>query len=249
MLELKDKLLARDELEAGRKVQIALTPEQSPLIGGWSVWLFTRTANEVGGDLVDLQKLESGNYRISIADVAGKGLRAALIATKLQATIRACSDSFALLGELGKRLNRVFYRDSLRNFFASLVCIEITPAEGTLKFMNAGHLPPLIIRGQGIEETAKGGPALGIVADVECEERTVELGTGEMFIAYSDGLTEAKNIDGDFFGQQRLIDFLLRLGNLDARAVGTALVAEVDRFSGGAQAYDDLSLVVLKRTP
>jgi hypothetical protein len=246
-LELKDKLLARDELEAGRKVQIALTPEQSPSIEGWSVWLFTRTANEVGGDLVDLQKLESGNYRISIADVAGKGLRAALIATKLQATIRACSDSFTLLGGLGDRLNRVFYRDSLRNFFASLVCVEVTPGQGTLKYVNAGHLPPLVIRGEGIEETPKGGPALGIVADIECTGRTVALGGGEMFIAYSDGLTEAKNIRGDFFGQQRLSDFLLRLGDLDARAVGTALVAEVDRFAGEAQAYDDLSLVILKR--
>jgi hypothetical protein len=247
-LELKDKLLARDELEAGRKVQLALTPEQSPLIGGWSVWLFTRTANEVGGDLVDLQRLESGKYRISLADVAGKGLRAALIATKLQATIRACSDNFVKLGDLGGRLNRVFYRDSLRNFFASLVCVEITPADGTVWYINAGHLPPLILRGDAIEETPKGGPAIGIIPDAESMGREVAIRDGDVFLVYSDGITEAKNTLGDFFGQQRLADALRNGSHLDARSIGEGIVAQVDRFTGDAPVYDDLSLVVLKKT-
>ena len=100
MLELKDKLVARDELEAGRAVQTALTPEQTPTIPGWSVWLFTRAANEVGGDLVDLQMLGTNRFRISLADVAGKGLKAALFTAKLQATLRALSPDLPQLTDL-----------------------------------------------------------------------------------------------------------------------------------------------------
>ena len=88
-LELKDKLLARDELETGRKVQIALMPERNPVIDGWDVWLFTRPANEVGGDLVDYIWLDHQRLGITLGDVAGKGLGAALLMAKLQATLRA----------------------------------------------------------------------------------------------------------------------------------------------------------------
>ena len=94
MLELKDKLLAKDELEAGRKVQQALMPEQSPKVDGWSIWLYTRPANEVGGDLVDYLKINENRIGLVIGDVAGKGLHAALLMAKLQATIRAISRGF-----------------------------------------------------------------------------------------------------------------------------------------------------------
>jgi serine phosphatase RsbU (regulator of sigma subunit) len=247
MLELKDKLLAHDELEAGRAVQTALMPEQTPEIPGWSAWLFTRTANEVGGDLVDLQALDATRFRVSLADVAGKGLKAALFTAKLQATLRALAPDVPTMGELAAKLNRIFYRDSLRNSFASLVCIELNTGDGMIRIVNAGHPPPLHVRGGAILETKKGDPAIGIVPEFSYSEHQVLLETGEVLLIYSDGLTEAKNEQGQFFGVQRLMDILPRLSNSDARNIGELLVQDVDRFVGEAKVYDDLSLVVLRR--
>ena len=247
MLELKDKLLAHDELAEGRAVQTALMPEQSPEIPGWSVWLFTRTANEVGGDLVDLQALDANRYRVSLADVAGKGLKAALFTAKLQATLRALAPDVLTMSELAAKLNRIFYRDSLRNFFASLVCIELKADDGTVCMLNAGHLPPILITGSSIKETRKGDPAIGIFPDATYSEQRLKLELGEIFLVYSDGLTDAKNEQGEFFGQQRLMDLLPRVSHLNAQEIGNMIVANVDRFTGDARVYDDLSMAVIKR--
>ena len=248
MLELKDKLLAHDELQEGRAIQIALMPERSPKVPGWSVWLFTRTANEVGGDLVDLQTIGTETFRISLADVAGKGLKAALFTTKLQATLRALAPDLVTLAELGAKVNRIFHRDSLRNFFVSLVCIELKSNSGSVRMINAGHLPPVLVKGRAVEETRKGDPAIGIFRESAYNEDHVELKEGDLLIVYTDGLTEAKNENDEFFGTQRLLNLLPLLGDRDAADAGEMLVREVDRFIGHARAYDDLSLVILKRT-
>lgn len=247
MLELKDKLLARDELAAGRAVQMALLPERTPKVVGWSLWLFTRTANEVGGDLVDFQKIAADRFRVTLADVAGKGLSAALLTAKLQATVRALAPDIDSLGEVGTKLNRIFYRDSLRNVFASVVYLEVRSDRGDLRFINSGHLPPLLLRGTEIEEMPKGDAAIGILPEVTCSEHRIELRKGDMLLVYSDGLSDAKNVAGEFFGTQRLLKLLPTLKDLEAPEAGERIVAEVDRFVGDARVYDDLSLIVLKR--
>ena len=107
MLELKDKLLARNELEAGRTVQLALMPDRSPVLAGWDIWLYTRSANDVGGDLVDYLQIDPQRLGVMLGDVAGKGLPAALLMAKLQATLRALVSGAASLGALGAEVNRI----------------------------------------------------------------------------------------------------------------------------------------------
>jgi hypothetical protein len=104
MLELKDKLLARDELEVGRAVQLSLLPAENPSLEGWDIWLFTRPANDVGGDLVDYLPLEGGRLAVFLGDVAGKGLGAALLMAKLQSTLRALAPEGGDLPMLGARV-------------------------------------------------------------------------------------------------------------------------------------------------
>jgi phosphoserine phosphatase RsbU/P len=130
MLELKDKLVARSELEAGRSVQRALMPDQSPKVPGWDVWLFTRSANDVGGDLVDYMPVDNQRFGIALGDVAGKGLPAALLMAKLQATLRALAVEETSLVTLGQKTNRILCRDGLPNrFVPGLVrCVCSTPA-------------------------------------------------------------------------------------------------------------------------
>ncbi len=247
MLELKDKLLARDELEAGRKVQHALMPERSPFVPGWSLWLFTRPANEVGGDLVDYLNINDTRKGIILADVSGKGLQAALLTAKLQATVRALGEDYESIGLLTSKVNAIFHRDSLPNMFASLLYIELAPDSGRLKYVNAGHLPPLVLAAQGVREMAKGEQALGLIGASQFTEQVVDLERGDVFLGISDGVTEARNEHGEFFGQERFQRLVATLRNLGVSEIGQAITAEVDRFVGEARANDDFSLVIIKR--
>lgn len=249
MLELKDKLLARSELEAGRAVQTALMPERSPEVSGWSLWLFTRTANDVGGDLVDFQRLDDDRCRISLADVAGKGLSAALFTAKLQATIRAFAVETDAIDELVRKINRIFYRDKVPSMFASLVYLELNSNSNVIRLINAGHAPPMVVRNNStMEEMGKGEPAIGILTDSLYTEQHVGLQQGDFFFLYSDGLPDAKNAAGEFFGLSRLNQLLPSLQQLDVPSIGTHVVNEVNLFVGDAPVHDDLSTVVIKRT-
>ena len=247
MLELKDKLIAREELEAGHAVQDALMPEKTPRVPGWNLWLFTRSANEVGGDLVDFMQLGENRFGVAVGDVAGKGLRAALLTAKLQATLRALAPDFASLAALAGKLNQIFCRDSLPNLFASLFYLELQSDSGAVRAVNAGHIPPLVLRGIQIEKLEKGGMALGLSTSATFSEQSIALQEDDILLVYSDGLTEARNEQGDFFGERRLLDLLSQFSHLPTEELGTRLVAEVDRFTGEARANDDLSIALLRR--
>jgi phosphoserine phosphatase RsbU/P len=247
MLELKDKLVARDELAAGRSVQQALMPETSPQIPKWDVWLFTRSANDVGGDLVDYVPVEPQRFGLALGDVAGKGLPAALLMAKLQSTLRALADEGTTLAALGERMNRILCRDGLPNRFATLVYLEVCAQSGSVRLLNAGHLPPLVLRAERIEELPTGSMALGMLPEATYFEQSVELADGDTLIVFSDGLTEATNDRDEFFGDERMQAHLPVPPRTSAKDIGTRLVAAVDEFVGDARPHDDLSLIVLRR--
>lgn len=246
-LELKDKLLARDEIEIARQVQRALLPTDPPAAAGWSIWGYTRPANDVGGDLVDYLRTGAGNVGIALGDVAGKGLGAALLMAKLQATLRALATDHSDLERLGARLNAVLVQDGLPNRFATLFYAEVEPGGGALRYLNAGHNPPLLARWSGIEELGASSYPLGMLDQVAYRQGELDLRPGEMLVAYSDGLTEARNGEGEEFGIGRLREALGRLRNLPAEEAGRALLREVDGFVGEQRLDDDLSLVVVLR--
>jgi sigma-B regulation protein RsbU (phosphoserine phosphatase) len=257
MLELKDKLTAQKELEAGRTVQEALKPERSPRVPGWGLWLFTRSANEVGGDLVDFIRVDDNRFGVALGDVAGKGLRAALLMAKLQATLRALVGDVTSLAGLGTKLNQIFSRDTIPTIFASLVYFEVqsesnsapTPVadSGLVRVLNAGHFPPLTLRGTRVEKMERGGAALGILHSTTFLEQQTILQNGDSLFVYSDGLTEARNEVGEYFGEGRLVDLLPRFANLPTQEFGERLLSEIDQFVGQAKRHDDLSIVILRR--
>jgi sigma-B regulation protein RsbU (phosphoserine phosphatase) len=222
-------------------------PDESPKIPGWDVWLFTRPANDVGGDLVDYMPLDSSQYGLMLADVSGKGLGAALFMAKLQATIRALAPDYSSLGKLGEKLNLIFHRDSISNRFASLLYIQFSSKSLTIKIMNAGHFPPMIIKDQNVSELSKGDPALGLSPKSKYNEKEIDFEGVDLLLVYSDGLTEAQNETGEFFGDNRLKDLLKNYNNDSAIQIGKKILSEVDRFIGEANPTDDLSMIVLKR--
>ena len=247
MLELKDKLLAQSELEAGRSVQRALMPKTNPSVPGYELWLTTIPANEVGGDLVDYLELGANRFGVALGDVAGKGLKAALLMVKLQATLRALAADYSSLADLGKKLNAILRRDGLPESFISLVYLELQADSPRVRWLNAGHMPPLLLSNDKLTELPQGTAALGVLAEPAFIEQQIELQSNETLLLYSDGLIEARNLVGEFFGEQRLANFLPTLTGLSATEIGVRLLSEVERFVGEARAHDDLSLVVLKR--
>lgn len=247
-LELKDKLTAKTELQEGRAIQKALTPEAQPKINGWDIWLYTEPANDVGGDLLDYLVISDERIGISLGDVAGKGLSAALLMAKLQSTIRAIVPDSNSLTRIGEKLNHIFYRDSLPHLFSSLVYIEPGTKSGEIKILNAGHLPPIIVRENGLEKMKPVSPALGIIKNGEFIEQKVHLLPDEYIIIYSDGVPEAINDVGEFFGDDRLDDLLIKIKGSTAESAGKFIINSVSNFTGKAKPYDDLTIAVLRKT-
>jgi serine phosphatase RsbU (regulator of sigma subunit) len=247
MLELKDKLLATTELEDGHAIQRALLPRQSPRVPGWELWLFTRSANEVGGDLVDFFSLAQDRFAVAVGDVAGKGLKAALLTAKLQATLRALAPDAPTLAALVGKVNAIFCRDSLPQMFSSLVYAEIASGGTAVRMINAGHIPPLVLSSAGITQMGKGGPALGLMPGAEFSEETVTLERNDLVVFYSDGVVEARDESGEFFGEERLRTVLAGAASHSPPLISQKLLDAVDGFRGEAKAHDDLTFLLLKR--
>ncbi|HET6277157.1 MAG TPA: PP2C family protein-serine/threonine phosphatase [Candidatus Polarisedimenticolia bacterium] len=249
MLELKDKLLARDEIELARQVQLALLPRSHPHPAGWAIWSHTRPANEVGGDLVDSLALPSGEVGVALGDVAGKGLAAALLMAKLQATLRALAPDIGSLGDLGAALNQILCRDGLENRFATLFYFTLRPGSPAVRYLNAGHNPPYVVRDGEVEQLDPSARPLGMLPGGAYRENRVDLAPGDLLIVYSDGLVEARNAQGEEFGNDRLLALARGLRGLPAEQCGARLVQAADRFLGEERPHDDLSLLVVERLP
>ena len=247
MLELKDKLMVREEIEIGRAIQLELLPENNPVVPGWGVWLMSRPANEVGGDLADYLPLDGSRIGLSLGDVAGKGLGAAMLMAKLQATLRAIAPESRSLEHMGERINRIFCRDCGAGRFATLIYAEMAEGSGSLRILNAGHPPPIVVTTAGVRVLPAVALPIGVVPDAHYVEQHLELEPRDLVVFYSDGVSEASNRDGVFFGEDRLRDLVSTLRDVPAEQVGARIIAEVERFMGDAKPSDDLSLIVVQR--
>jgi sigma-B regulation protein RsbU (phosphoserine phosphatase) len=247
MMELKEKVLARDEIEVARQVQMALLPREHPEPTGWSLWSYMRPANDVGADLVDYLDLGPRRFGVALGDVAGKGLGAALLTAKLQATLRALVPDCASLGSLGEKLNAILNRDGLDNRFATLFYFEIEPGSGRVRYLNAGHNPPYVVRARAIESLAPSSLPLGMMPDARGIEGGLVLEPGDLLVVYSDGLTEARSIADEEFGDDRLRALLPSLRDLPPERAGARILEEVNAFLGSERPHDDLSLIVALR--
>ena len=246
MLELKDKLLAKDELVAGRKIQEALMPEETPYLDGWTLWLYSRPANEVSGDLVDFFYVDDDRATLFVSDVAGKGLHAALMTSKLQAIIKALAPDYKT-SELISKGNRTFYKEKLRKMFASLFYVEINKGNNTIEMVNAWHLPAYILRDNQIKETPHGETALGLIKNANYSVFKEEFKEGNIVVIYSDGITDAKNSAGEFYGNEKMKSVMLQNKELSAKALGEKILENIFQFTGQTRQNDDISIIVMKK--
>ncbi len=247
MLELKDKLVAKDEIQIARQVQVMLFPRSHPNMPGWSVWSISRPANDVGGDLIDYVELDGFRHAVVLGDVAGKGLGASLLSAQLQASLRALAVHAASLDDLASRVNETMLRDGISNRFATLFYAELQYDSGSLRYVNAGHNPALVIRRDSIDRLGASSLPLGMMEGSEYDEVATHLEPGEMLLIYSDGVTEAENLDAAEFGLERLESLTPHLRELDPESAGHRVLEEIDLFLDGLRPADDLSMVIVKR--
>ncbi len=248
MLELKDKLLARDEIEVARQVQLSLLPKVQPSLEGWELWSATTPANDVGGDLIDYLDGAGGRLGVALGDVAGKGMGAALLCAKLQATLRALAPAAANLQALGASLNGVLERSGLDNRYATLFYAEISAGSSEVLYLNAGHNPALLVRQDTIESLAASSLPLGMLPGVAYTQGSATLKRGDQLVLYSDGITEATNAAGEEYGLPRLQSAVRAAASLPAEDAAREILRAAGRFVEGEKPHDDQSILILRRT-
>ncbi|MBP7147869.1 MAG: serine/threonine-protein phosphatase [Acidobacteria bacterium] len=247
-LELKDKLVARDEIMAARQVQLAILPQRAPSFAGWSIWSRTIPANDVGGDLVDFFDLPGERLAAMLGDVSGKGLPAALLMAKLQATLRAMAPESTDLARLARRVNQVMCRDGIENRFATLFYAELAH-DGTLRYFNAGHNPPLLVREGAVEKMHASGIPVGMLEGAEYAGAEATLAPGDLLIVYSDGLVEARDARGEEFGLERLERLAALLRDVPVEQAGATIAQRHREVVGDGKPTDDWSLLLVRYAP
>ncbi|MGD2077763.1 MAG: SpoIIE family protein phosphatase, partial [Chloroflexota bacterium] len=235
------------ELQVARSIQASLIPVKTPQVTGCDVSGFWQAAREVSGDFYDFMRFSDGRWGIAIADVADKGVPAALFMALSRTILRTVAFNRKSPSEVLQRSNRLIYNDTTSDLFVTVFYALWDPPSSTLSYASAGHNPPLLIRHKGRErQLTTDGIALGVIEDVSIEQRQVKLRKGDVVIFYTDGVTEAINEDYDEFGLERLKLAARDAVSGDAADIVSAITVAVADHSGETPQFDDITLVVLK---
>jgi sigma-B regulation protein RsbU (phosphoserine phosphatase) len=234
------------ELQFAREIQRSLFPPAPPAIPNLALAAVSVPSQEVGGDHYDFIPLPGGGLAIAVADVSGKGTPASLLMASVHASLRALAgtmDPAALLS----RLDRFLYDSTQAHRYVTMFYAELDPSSRRMIYVNAGHVPPCVLRASGQEiRLSCGGPVVGLLEDVSFEIGTLELAPGDLIAMVSDGVTEACSPDDHEFGERRLFESLRRSREGGAEDVLGAIVDAVHAWTGPAGCGDDLTAVVLK---
>lgn len=242
--------LRRRELEIARQVHRRLLPRAEPAWPGLDVAGGFRAAEAVGGDYYGYFPREASGLGVAVADVSGHGVGAALYMAAVKGFVQAAADRTDPPAAILDRLNRALLSEfNDTDVFTTLVFLSFEDAGRRLRCSNGGHNPPLLFRaGGGVERLDEGGPALGIVSGATYREEVAELAVGDVLLAYTDGVVEARDASGRFYGLDRLVSEVSRHRHRDARAIRDAVLGDLEAFCAGTPFRDDVTLVVVRAT-
>jgi len=250
--ELKMQRMER-ELEVGKQMQLSMLPDTCPVVPGWECVASYEAARVVGGDFYDFFPLanEPGQLGMLIADVAGKGVPAALLMARGCTTIRTVVLVGNDPGTALTQANKLMFRGRQSQLFLTALYAVLDTESGRLVYANAGHNPPLWLQAAtGDMQTLNApGIALGIFGDIELEEREIRVAPGDLLVFYTDGVTEARDASRDLFGEERLQAIVAANAGASAQEVLDAILDAVREFTGEAEQSDDLTLFVIRRSP
>jgi sigma-B regulation protein RsbU (phosphoserine phosphatase) len=233
------------ELAEARRIQRKLLPAVMPSLEGWEIAASWQPAAGVGGDCYDAIPFGRGRLGLSIADVVGKGIPAALLMSNLQAAVRAFATDAAQPSELCQQVNRILCGRIAEDRFISFFYCVVDSELGMLTFANAGHYAPVLVRADGtIERLASGGPVLGVFPDGTYKQERVAIGSGDRVILFTDGITEARSADDEEFGEDRLVALAREHRSCSAPALQARITDTVSAFTAG-RFQDDATLIVM----
>jgi serine phosphatase RsbU (regulator of sigma subunit) len=258
-----DSQRVEQELALAWQIQKSFLPDDLPDIPGWQLAATLKPARETSGDFYDVISLPNGQWGILIADVADKGMAAALYMALSRTLIRTYAAEHGTEPELVlSAANRRILMDTHADLFVTVFYGILDPVTGTLTYCNAGHNPPYLLGtrgGDSLQSLRRTGMALGVVEDVVWERRAVQIAPGDVLVLYTDGVTDAQNAREVFFGEERLLEVvrasvraqanqnLSRGQGLSAQGVQEALMMEIDGFVSDAPQFDDVSLMIVVR--
>jgi len=254
-LELADRVAMKRDMQIARDIQKWLLPHEPPACPEADVAFAALPANTVAGDYLDIFFRQTNGSTpprpplfFAVADVAGKSVPAALLSATLQASLRTAAYETASLADLVTRINSYACDHSLDGRrFTTGVFAELDPQSGSLTYVNAGHNPPLLRRGNGeLLSLEAGGLPLGIERDRGYECRSVAMQPGDLLVLYTDGVVEAENEKREEFGEQRLREVVGASGDAEAPLVLESILKSVERFLGVAPQNDDITCFVMR---
>ena len=248
VLELRDKLGLKGDLEVARQIQFGLLPFEPFSQDGVAIATAMRPANTVGGDYFDVIRLGAERIAVVVGDVAGKGMPAALLMALLQGSLHTLVNAGLRGAELVRTLNAHLCKSLPSNRLITLFYSELEMPTGALTYVNAGHNPPFLLPASGpTRRLEPNGMALGLLPDTPFAPDATVLGPGDHLFLYTDGLTEAANTEDQEFGDDRLRIALESRREAPGPALIEEVIAEVLRFSGPVKPRDDMTLLSLRR--
>jgi len=235
------------EMEIAREVQERLFPQEMPELPGAKIAGYCRPALGVGGDYYDVIDLGDGRVGLAVGDVSGKGISAALLMASLRASLRGVTlDGPRDFAKLMHKVNRLVYEASASNRYATFFFASYDPATRRLECVNAGHNPPVLLRGEETIRLEAGGPVVGLLPFAPYTEQTLTLEPGDLLILFTDGISEAMTKTDEEWGEERMIAAARASLRKQANVVLDDLFAAADAFTAGAPQHDDMTLLVLK---
>jgi phosphoserine phosphatase RsbU/P len=245
--ESAERSRMEQELEVARSIQASLIPDGNPDIPGCSVASFWQAARQVSGDFYDFMPLANGKWGIAIADVADKGVPAALFMALSRTILRTVAFNRQNPAEVLERTNQILYNDTTSDLFVTIFYAVWDPANQTLTYANGGHNPPLLIEAGGTTAMLEArGIALGVLENIRLNQQRTKLKPGDTVVFFTDGVTEAINEDYDEFGLERLCLAVSNSRHRDAPAIAQAITGAITDHAGETPQFDDITLIVMK---
>lgn len=233
-------------LEEARVIQESILPTAAPDFQGYDIYAESRPAEAVGGDLYDYLRLSGDVLGIAIGDSSGHGLPAALLARDVITGLRMGMTDESHIPSIMERLNRVIHQGALASKFVSLFYGEIDRG-GRLVYCNAGHNPPLLLRGRSFHELHRGGMVLGPIPGARYDTAAVNLRSGDVLVMHTDGVIEREAPDGLRYGKDRLRQVIRTLRSASAQQMVRAILSAAGSHGEGAPAADDMTTLVLRK--
>ena len=247
--EAVEKERMEREIEIAASIQRTILPTTLPSVSGILLAAGNRPTRQVGGDFYDVHPLADGRVAFCVADVSGKGIPAALLVSTVHACIHLLVEAGANdLPGLVERVNRHLARFSSTRKFVTLFFAVYDPADGSLRYVNAGHNPGIVLKPAGVELLPSGGVPIGMFETAKHVESRVDLAPGDLVVLYSDGITEAVDAKDEEFGMERLTALLEAGRDLPPNALKDRIFAAVESFTRGVAQYDDQTVLVARPT-